>query len=140
MTEFPTTADRRIAKVAARQHGVISAAQLAYAGIDKDGVAWRVRTGRLHRLHRGVYAVGHRSLSWRGRWLAAVLAVGDGAVLRHERAVALWRFFRPTEGPKHVTVIGDGGRKRRAGIRIHRSRTLTAGDVTRRHGIAVTTP
>src|ERR1700753_347074 len=140
MTEFPTTADRRIAKVAARQHGVISAAQLAYAGIDKDGVAWRVRTGRLHRLHRGVYAVGHRSLSWRGRWLAAVLAVGDGAVLSHVSAVALWGYLRPIPGPIHVTVAGDGGRRKRAGVVVHRSRTLAARDITRRHGIAVTTP
>jgi predicted transcriptional regulator of viral defense system len=63
MTEFLSTGDRRIAGIAGRQHGVVTVEQLAEAGIDKDGVAWRVRAGRLHRLHRGVYAVGHRSLS-----------------------------------------------------------------------------
>src|ERR1700761_893540 len=104
MTEFRSTADRRIAAIAGRQHGVVTVEQLAEAGIDKDGVAWRVRTGRLHRLHRGVYAVGHRSLSWRGRWLAAVLAVGDGAVLSHSSAAALWQFLRPIQGPAHGTV------------------------------------
>lgn len=140
MTEFRATGDMRVARVAVRQHGIVTAAQLAAAGIDKDGVAWRVRTGRLHRLHRGVYAVGHRSLSWRGRWLAAVLAVGDGAVLSHASAVALWQFLMPMPGPIHVTVNGDGGRKKRRGLHIHRSRTLTPRDVTRRHGIAVTTP
>lgn len=100
----------------------------------------RVQAGRLHRLHRGVYAVGHRSLSWRGRWLAAVMAVGDGAVLSHSSAAALWQYLRPISGPVHVTVPGDGGRKSRMGLQIHRSRTLTARDVTRTHGIAVTAP
>jgi len=73
-------------------------------------------------------------------WLAAVLAVGDGAVLSHTSAVALWQFLRPIPGPIHVTVSGDGGRKRRRGLRLHRSRTLTPRDITRRHGIAVTIP
>jgi Transcriptional regulator, AbiEi antitoxin len=140
MREESATADRRIAKVAGRQHGVVTVEQLAEAGIDRSGVTRRVTAGRLHRLHRGVYAVGHRSLSWRGRWLAAVLAAGDGAVLSHQSAVALWGYLRPIDGPIHVTVIGDGGRKRRPGLQIHRSRTLTPSDVTRRHGIAVTTP
>jgi hypothetical protein len=72
--------------------------------------------------------------------LAAVLAVGDGAVLSHRSAVTLWRFLRPIPGPIHVTVAGDGGRRKRPGIVVHRSRTLTARDVTRRHGIAVTPP
>src|ERR1700761_5213279 len=140
MTEFRSTADRRIGVIAGRQHGVVTSAQLAEAGIDKDGVAWRVSAGRLHRLHRGVYAVGHRSLSWRGRWLAAVLAAGDGAVLSHSSAAALWQFIRPIPGPVHVTVGAAVRRKSRPGLFIHRSRTLSARDATRRHGIAITTP
>lgn len=135
-----STAESRIAAIATRQHGVVTVEQLREAGIDKYGVRDRVRTGRLHRLHRGVYAVGHRSLSWRGRWLAAVLAVGDGAVLSHTSAVALWQFLRPIQGPIHVTVDAAARRKPRPGLRIHRSRTLTSRDITRRHGIAVTVP
>jgi hypothetical protein len=140
MTEFLSTGDRRIAAIAGRQHGVVTVEQITEAGIDKDGVAWRVRAGRLHRLHRGVYAVGHRSISWRGRWLAAVLAAGDGAVLSHASAVALWEFLRPIQGPAHVTVDAAVRRKSRPGIVVHHSRTLTRRDITRRHGIAVTTP
>jgi hypothetical protein len=79
-------------------------------------------------------------LSWRGRWVAAVLAVGDGAVLSHTSATALWGYLRPIPGPTHVTVPGDGGRRKREGIVVHRSRTLTGRDITRRHGIAVTNP
>jgi hypothetical protein len=140
MREESATAEARLAVIAGRQYGVVTYKQLVAAGIDKSGVERRVRTGRLHRLHRGVYAVGHRALSWRGRWLAAVLAVGDGAVLSHGSAAALWQYLRPIQGPIHVTVPSDGGRGSRPGLRIHRSRTLTRRDVTRRHGIAVTTP
>jgi hypothetical protein len=140
MSHLPSTADSGVAVIAGRQHGVVTAAQLREAGIDKYGVRDRVRAGRLHRLHRGVYAVGHRSLSWRGRWLAAVLAAGDGAVLSHTSAAALWEYLRPIGGPVHVTVAAAVRRKSRPGLQIHRSRTLTRRDITRRHGIAVTSP
>ena len=72
---------------------------------------------------------------WR-RWLAA----GDGAVLSHTSAAALWGFLRPIQGPTHVTVATVVRRRSRPGLRIHRSRTLTPSHSTRRHGIAVTTP
>jgi hypothetical protein len=140
MSHLRSTAGQLIAAIATRQHGVVTVEQLRDAGIDKYGIRDRVRSGRLHRLHRGVYAVGHRSLSRRGRWLAAVLAAGDGAVLSHSSAAALWEYLRPISGPAHVTVGAAVRRKPRPGIRIHRSRTLTPRDITRRHGIAVTTP
>jgi len=125
--------------MAGRQHGVVTFEQLREAGVSETSVRRAVEAGRLFRLHRGVYAVGHRSLSWRGRWLAAVLAVGDGAALSHVSAVALWEFLRPVQGPVHVTVDAARRPKSRVGIVVHRSRTLTPRDLTRRHGIAVTT-
>ncbi len=103
-------------------------------------VTRRVQAGHLHRLHRGVYAVGHRNLSWRGRWLAAVLAFGDGAALSHSSAAALWEYLRPIRGPVHVTLGAENGRARRGGIQLHRSRTLAPSHVTSRYGIPVTTP
>jgi very-short-patch-repair endonuclease len=109
-------------------------------GVSETSVRRGVEAGRLHPLYRGVYAVGRRSLSWRGRWLAAVLAAGDGAVLSHTSAAALWEFLRPIQGPAHLTVAAAVRRKPRPGLQIHRSRTLTPSHVTRRHGIAVTTP
>src|ERR1700749_4128222 len=119
MSAFRATGDKRIAGIATRQHGVVTVEQLAVAGIDKHGVARRLRAGRLHRVHRGVYAVGHLSLSWRGRWLAGVLPIGDGTVLSHVSATALWEYLRPIRGPIHVTVTGDGGRRKRPGIVVH---------------------
>jgi hypothetical protein len=131
---------RRIAAVAGRQHGIVTVAQLRDAGFDESAVRRAIQAGRLHRIHRGVYAVGHRSLSWRGRWTAAVLAVGDGAALSHTCAAALWGFLRPIPGPIHVILDARSGRARRRGIALHRCSTLSRGDLTRRHGIAVTTP
>jgi very-short-patch-repair endonuclease len=140
MADFRAPADLRVAQTAARQYGVVAVWQLREAGLDADAVGLRVRAGRLHRLHRGVYAVGHRSLSWRGRWTAAVFACGDGAILSHRSAVELWGFLRPRAGPIDVSVRGRTGRKLREGITVHRPRHLEPLDVTRRHGIAVTTP
>ncbi|HEX4305363.1 MAG TPA: hypothetical protein VHZ54_04960 [Solirubrobacterales bacterium] len=72
--------------------------------------------------------------------MAGVLAAGDGAVLSHTSAVVLWEFLRPISGPVHVTVDASRRPKPRPGLRIHRSRSLTRRDVTRRYGIAVTAP
>ena len=140
MREQSSTADGRVAVMAGRQHGVVTREQLAACGIDKSALTRRVEGGRLHRLFPGVYAVGHRSLSWRGRWMAAVLAAGDGAALSYTSAAALWQFLRPVPGPVHVTVGAAARRRSRPGLQVHRSRTLTPSHVTRRHGIAVTTP
>ncbi|HEY5332165.1 MAG TPA: DUF559 domain-containing protein [Solirubrobacterales bacterium] len=68
------------------------------------------------------------------------MAAGEGAVLSHASAAALWHFLQPISGPIHVTVSGDGGRRKRPGLLIHRSRTIIARDITHRHGIAVTAP
>src|SRR3954447_1975322 len=78
--------DRAIAARARAQHGVISTAQLASLGVSARAVSHRVEAGRLHRIHRGVYAVGHTVLGPHGRWLAAVLACGPGAALSHASA------------------------------------------------------
>jgi hypothetical protein len=74
--------DRRIAEPAARQHGCVERGQLLWLGLSASGVDNRVASGRLHRRHQSVYSVGHEVLTRNGRWMAAVLACGDGAVLR----------------------------------------------------------
>jgi very-short-patch-repair endonuclease len=132
--------DRLIARVAARQHGVISTAQLRAAGIGDQGISKRAKAGGLHRVHRGVYAVGHSRLNFEGRCTAGVLALGEGTVVSHMSAAVLWGMLKPTGGPIHVTLPEDGGRRRRLGITIHRSPSLIAAFVTRRHGIALTKP
>ncbi|MGH2987025.1 MAG: type IV toxin-antitoxin system AbiEi family antitoxin domain-containing protein [Solirubrobacterales bacterium] len=133
-------ADARAAEIAARQHGVATLTQLKMAGLSATAIRNRVRSGRLHRIHRGVYAVGHSGLSDEGRWMAAVLACGDGAVLSHRSAAELWELLPPRKGPVHVTVPVPGGRKKRDGIHLHRSPLLPDNATTRHDAIAVTTP
>jgi very-short-patch-repair endonuclease len=131
--------DTLIAQVAARQHGLVTTAQLEEIGLASGTITAWARAGRLHRIHRGVYAVGHAGLSLPGRWMAAVLACGPGAVLSHRSAAFLWRMLKPTEGPVHVTVPPTGGRAQRKGLVIHRA-TLIAKDTMAKAGIPLTSP
>jgi very-short-patch-repair endonuclease len=96
--------------------------------------------GRLHSLHRGVYAVGHRDVSPLGRFLAAVLAVGEGAVLSHISAAILWGFWPRAAHQVLVDVSVARNVRPRAGIRLRKRRALPSKDTTRRAGIPVTTP
>jgi very-short-patch-repair endonuclease len=124
MGEENALADLNIARIAAGQHGVVASRQLEAAGVGKNAITKRVRNGQLHRLHRGVYAVGHRGLSLEGRWMAAVLACGPGAVLSYMSAAALWGLLRPEAGPIDVSLPSQSGRSRREGLRIHRCASL----------------
>jgi very-short-patch-repair endonuclease len=143
MEEKRARPDEEIARLAGSQHGVVSADQLLRAGLGRNAISDRVRAGRLHGVHRNVYAVGHRFLSQQGIWMAAVLACSTPerkAVLSHRSAAELWGLLKVGQRLSDVTVGGDGGRRPRAGIRIHRSTSLDSSMTTRRLGIPVTTP
>jgi very-short-patch-repair endonuclease len=131
--------DGRLAELAARQHGVVSRAQLAALGLSDPAISKRVQAGRLHRLHRGVYAVGHTRLTREGRFMAAVLACAPGAVLSHGSAALHWGLpWRETQRID-VTVPTPGGRGRRRLVIVHRAR-LEPGERTTKDGIPVTSP
>jgi hypothetical protein len=125
-----------VAELAVRQHGVVSVAQLRERGLSYRAVEARAAAGSLHRLHRGVYAVGHARVSKTGRYLAAVLACGPGAALSH-RAAADHLGLRPSSCAPEVTV--PRGRIGPRGVRVHRSRMLEPRDFTVVDGIPVTT-
>jgi very-short-patch-repair endonuclease/predicted transcriptional regulator of viral defense system len=129
--------DAEIARLAEGQHGVVSRGQLVALGLTPRKVQRRLAAGRLHPLHRGVYCVGHRVLSREGRWLAAVLAGGPGAVLSHMPAAALWGIVATPAGRVDVTVGAE--RRQRQGIRFHRA-AIGADEVTTERGVPVTTP
>jgi very-short-patch-repair endonuclease len=120
--------------------GVISRPQLRDLGLSDDAIDRRADAGRLHRVHRGVYAVGHTVLTARGRWMAAVLAAGPGAALSHASAAALWDLRRSAATIVDVSVPSRAGRMKRPGLRIHRPRTLRGSEITTRDRIPVTTP
>jgi predicted transcriptional regulator of viral defense system len=131
----PDPVDAAIAATAERQHGVIDYPQLKALGLSRQSIDHRVRNGRLHRIHRGVYAVGHKRLTQRGRWMAAVLAGGDGAVLSHRSAAALWQLL-PARRRIHVSTPKD--LHNRDGIQFH-SQSMQLDEVTTHDGIPVTT-
>jgi len=118
------TPDSRIGEIAKRQHGVVTLRQLEEVGLTRYAVAKRTKGGRVHRVHQGVYAVGHRAPSLHGRFMAAVLAYGEGAVLSHTSAAVLWELLKPIDGPVHVSVPTTSGRRSRRGIRLHRCPAL----------------
>jgi hypothetical protein len=128
--------DREVADLAASQHGVVSRSQLAALGLSEAAIDHRLARGSLHRLHRGVFAVGHRALRRQGVWMAAVLAAGAGATLSHRSAAALWGVRDTTR--RSVDVISPH-HCRRKGIHA-RLIVLPPDEVTTDHGIPVTTP
>jgi hypothetical protein len=136
----PLPVGRRVAALATRQHGVVAARQLIALGLAQQTIADWVAAGRLHRVHRGVYAVGHTVLPVRGHWTAAVLAGGPGAALSHASAAAFWDLRRTAAAIIDITVPGRAGRTKRPGLRVHRPRTLRPLEVTKHDGLRVTTP
>ena len=123
-------------ELAARQHGVVSRAQLTAMGFGRGAIGLRIERGRLHRLHAGVYAVGHTSLTDQGRFLAAVLVGGLGAALSHRAAAAHWGILRSRIGD--VEVTSTRRRRSRPGLRVYRS-YLPPDEITTLDGIPVTT-
>ena len=128
--------ERELAVLAGRQRGVIAQYQLRELGFTRSGIQRRLAAGRLHRIHQGVYAVGHTVLSTQGRLMAAVLACCPGAVLSHRHAAALWGLHRTSRA---VIDVSTTRRLRgRPGIEVHHVRRLDPSDRTVRDGIPVT--
>jgi len=133
---FDVGADGRIARLARRQRGRVTRTQLLSASITVDEIRHRLGSGRLHREHAGVYAVGYRRHGRVGRWQSALLAVGDDGVLSDFVAAARHGF-----GADPVTVDITCPRKlhTRRGIRLHH-RHLPPREVVRLEGLPFTSP
>lgn len=133
-------AERRIRELAGRQHGVVGRAQLVEAGVAAHAIDYRVGTGRLQRVHAGVYRVGPLR-SRHERDFAALLSCGSGSVLSHASAAPLLTIpvARRGDGPVEVTVVGRC-RVRGPDVRVHRVAALEADETTVIDGLPVTTP
>jgi predicted transcriptional regulator of viral defense system len=126
-----------LADLAEVQFGVVTYRQMRKLGLSNGHIHRASKASRLRRVHRGVYAVGHKRLSRHGRCLAAVLACGESAVLSHRSAAWLWGLL-PT-CPSEPEVTAPGGGHRRPRIRVHRVKTLADRDCGTLEGIPVTT-
>ncbi|KAA0273329.1 MAG: DUF559 domain-containing protein [Acidobacteria bacterium] len=127
--------DTEIAEIARQQHGVVSSTQLEDLGLGGRAVRKRCSAGRLHRIHRGIYAVGHSRLTIQGYRMAAVLFGGPGTVLGHRAAGSEWDLRHWRGAP---SIITPTPRRPIAGIEIHHS-VLPADERTVLDGIPITT-
>jgi predicted transcriptional regulator of viral defense system len=134
----PDPLDGRIADVAFGQHGVVAGWQLVELGLSANAARKRVAAGRLHRVHRGVFAVGHARLTQHGRFMAAVLASGRDAAASHYCSGVLWHLGLGVRRLIDVTTTSGACGRTLAGIRVHRSTTLLPRDVTVRDHIPCT--
>ena len=123
--------------LARRQHGVVERSQLRAAGVTDSAIKHRVARGRLHPVHRGVYAVGRREIGRYGRWMAAILACGPSAVLSHVSAGVLWGLLRFV--PRIDVSVPLGVRRSHRGVAVHRRTAAVMAEAVRRDGIPVTT-
>jgi very-short-patch-repair endonuclease/predicted transcriptional regulator of viral defense system len=133
------SADMQVAQRARRQHGVLKHAHLVEAGLRRGTIAHRAKTGRLRRLHHGVYALGAGPLPPLAPVIAAVYAYGHRTYASYTSATRIWDFGPQPGGVVHVTVVGRDARSR-PGIRVHAVKHLDKRDVLIRHNVPVTAP
>jgi hypothetical protein len=126
-----------VADLAASQHGVVNLDQLRRIGLGERSVQRRVEEGRFHRIHQGVYVVGHPRVTPHGRLAAAVLACGPDAALSHHSAAALLGLRNGGLHPVDVTAPGRRGRSP-AGIAAHRDGSLRKSEISVTDGISCT--
>src|SRR5689334_12029910 len=124
-------------ELAGRQHGVVARRQLLALGFNAREIEHRVARRRLHPIMRGVYAVGWPKLSRERRWMAATLACGEGALLSHRSAAALWEIGTERHGVVDISVMRRAELKRR-GLHVRGRSSLNAERVTSWNGIPVT--
>jgi very-short-patch-repair endonuclease len=127
--------DRIAARLARRAHGIVTRRQLLAAGVTDEEIEGRLRIGSLHRQHPGVYRVGHEAPSVEARYLAAVFACGDGALLSGRSAAYLLDLIRGSPPLPEVTAPTD---RRVRGVKSRRSRRFNAITRTKWKGIPVT--
>lgn len=113
--------------------------QLRRAGLSDQQIKLRVAAGRLIRLHRGVYALAYLPLTREGRWLAAVLACGAGAVLSHQTAATVWGLWPSNARTTHVSIPSGRGRRAPDDVRLHRHAALHPHEVAVFAALPVTT-
>ncbi|MEY2513129.1 MAG: hypothetical protein QOJ89_487 [bacterium] len=135
-TQSSSDRHRALAALASGQHGVVARRQLLQLGFSRDQLTRLRQAGRLHDLYRGVYAVGHRVISVKGRWMAAVLACGPGALLSHRSAAALRGLRRSS--PSYVEVTVPSRRGRIDGVRAYISTQIQPQDRDEIDGIPCT--
>lgn len=138
-SDAPVSKDQRIACVASRQAGVVSAAQAIECGFTRSAIQRRLQTGRWHKILHGIYSVGHFGLDSTMLMWAGVLWAGDGSAVTGRSAAWIWRIVRYE--PSVITVVGRSKHGLEfPGLAVTRSRSLVSGDASGRPGVPIATP
>jgi very-short-patch-repair endonuclease len=124
-------------RLARAQNGAIGGDQLRAAGMTRGAIRGRVRRGRLVRVFQDVYVVGDPELMPLALPTAALLSLGEDAVLSHHSAAAIWGLTEPGPRTIDVTVIRRNPSPRRD-VRLHRVKQLDPRDITTRSYVRVT--
>jgi hypothetical protein len=136
MRQLGGSVDRLIAEIASSPHGVVTRKRLLRKGVSPEQIRARLQRGSLSQEHPGIYRVGHRAPSVEARYLAAVLACGDGAILIARPAGFLWGVIKGTPPRPDVVALV---KRRIQGVATHRVRRIHAEDATKCRGVPVTT-
>ncbi|WP_026910776.1 type IV toxin-antitoxin system AbiEi family antitoxin domain-containing protein [Patulibacter minatonensis] len=129
--------DARLARLAARQGGVFTSAQMNACGLSPSGARHRVRTSRVFRVRRAAYTLSPHHDALTDLW-AVILTIDPGrGCLSHWTAAWMHRMWRATGSPIHMSVVGSGGR-RLPGVVVHAPRILLPDDVVEVRGLPVT--
>jgi hypothetical protein len=129
--------DAEVGRLAVAQNGVVTREQLEGLGLNDQAIAKRVARSRLYRVNQRVYSLTPGVMTERGKFMAAVLACGPGAVLSHRSAAYLWGLVQTWEDPIDVTAPNRRGRSP-GGVAAHRDRSLQPIDKTSLHGVPCT--
>ena len=132
--------DRLSASTARAQYGVINHRQLQAAGLGTEAIRHRRESGRLERRLPKTLRVGGAPSSWEQDLSAALLWAGEGAVISHRSAAALWGL----DGCRPDVVELTSHRLLRSqlseGLVCHRYSTLEADEITTIGPLRLTTP
>lgn len=131
--------EQAIAQVAAGQHGAFSRAQARAAGLSRDAIAHRVRTGRWQQPAREVFVIAGAPATWRQSLIVACLAWGTGVAASHRSAAALWGLPSGRIDSAEITVPRNRRRTGSPQARVH-SGAFARGELRWRDGIRVTAP
>jgi very-short-patch-repair endonuclease len=108
-------------------------------GLGNDAVTYRLKTGRLHVVFRGVLSMGCGELPPLARELAALLACGKHSFLSHASAAFVWGLRETAPADVEVSVVGRccGSRN---GMRVHRVRDIDRREIRRHEGLWLSSP
>jgi very-short-patch-repair endonuclease len=130
------TVEAKLAELAGNSHGVVTRAELLRAGVTPEEIRTRLAHGALIGIYRGVFRVGHAAPSLEARYMAAVKACGEGALLAGRAAAHLLHLLRRSPSLPEVLTTHH---RRPTGVNVHRCRSINRHDATHWHGVPVTT-